>query len=99
MSGKWRLRAELHRPITADQPQRPPKQLHERVGKHTRTIARHISMSSPLLDVWEAASSTPFNPAIGKGSQFTAGIVLLFICMFGVAELSWSCANNAQRSS
>ncbi|EUC31499.1 hypothetical protein COCVIDRAFT_94681 [Bipolaris victoriae FI3] len=34
-------------------------------------------MSSPLLDVWEAAASQPFHPTIGKDTQFTVGFVLL----------------------
>ncbi|KAL1795051.1 hypothetical protein ACET3X_006867 [Alternaria dauci] len=34
-------------------------------------------MSSPLVDVWEAAASSPFSPAIGKDTQFTVGFVLL----------------------
>jgi hypothetical protein len=38
-------------------------------------------MSSPLVDVWEAAASSPFSPAIGKNTQFTVGFVLLAICM------------------
>ncbi|KAJ4366190.1 checkpoint clamp complex protein Rad1 [Neocucurbitaria cava] len=35
-------------------------------------------MSSPLLDVWEAAASSPFSPAVGKNTQFTVGFLLLF---------------------
>ncbi|KAH7138376.1 hypothetical protein B0J11DRAFT_587640 [Dendryphion nanum] len=35
-------------------------------------------MSSPLLDVWEAASASPYHPSIGKDSQFTIGALLLF---------------------
>ncbi|ORY16624.1 hypothetical protein BCR34DRAFT_622324 [Clohesyomyces aquaticus] len=38
-------------------------------------------MSSPLLDVWEAAASSPYKPSIGKGSQFTLGFLLLFISL------------------
>lgn len=38
-------------------------------------------MSSPLLDVWEAASGAPYYPAVGKNTQFTAGFVLLLLCM------------------
>jgi hypothetical protein len=41
-----------------------------------------VHMSSPLLDVWEAASASPYNPSVGKGTQFTLGFVLLFICKF-----------------
>lgn len=36
-------------------------------------------MSSPLLDVWEAASASPFTPAVAKDSQFTLGLVLLTV--------------------
>ncbi|KAF1926177.1 uncharacterized protein M421DRAFT_422852 [Didymella exigua CBS 183.55] len=35
-------------------------------------------MSSPLADVWEAAAASPFQPTIGKNSQFTLGFALLF---------------------
>ncbi|KAJ4335999.1 hypothetical protein N0V87_005720 [Didymella glomerata] len=35
-------------------------------------------MSSPLADVWEAAAASPFQPTIGKNSQFTIGFALLF---------------------
>jgi hypothetical protein len=38
-------------------------------------------MSSPLLDVWEAASASPYSPAVGKNTQLTVGFVLLFLCM------------------
>ncbi|KAH7394451.1 hypothetical protein BKA66DRAFT_300718 [Pyrenochaeta sp. MPI-SDFR-AT-0127] len=38
-------------------------------------------MSSPLLDVWEAAASSPFSPAIGKNTQFTVGFVLLSLSL------------------
>jgi hypothetical protein len=67
--------------------QRPPKQLHE---SHTQTHANctPTPMSSPLLDVWEAAASSPFSPAVGKNTQFTVGFVLLAICMSGALVLS-----------
>ncbi|OAL54027.1 hypothetical protein IQ07DRAFT_641036 [Pyrenochaeta sp. DS3sAY3a] len=38
-------------------------------------------MSSPLLDVWEAAAASPFSPTVGKNAQFTAGFVLLFVSL------------------
>jgi hypothetical protein len=38
-------------------------------------------MSTPLLDVWEAAAASPFSPGIGKETQFTVGFALLAICM------------------
>jgi len=47
-------------------------------------------MSSPLLDVWEAAASSPFTPTIGKDTQFTVGFALLAICMFEARMLSGS---------
>jgi len=56
-------------------------------------------MSSPLLDVWEAAASSPFTPAIGKDTQFTVGFALLAICMFEarmLCMLKWSYANYAR---
>lgn len=37
------------------------------------------SMSSPLLNVWDAAATSPFTPAVAKDSQFTLGLVLLTI--------------------
>jgi hypothetical protein len=46
-------------------------------------------MSSPLLDVWEAAAASPYQPTIGKNTQFTLGFTLMFICMLQVVlELS-----------
>ena len=39
-------------------------------------------MSSTLADVWEAAAASPFQPTIGKETQFTLGFALLFACMF-----------------
>ncbi|KAF2853606.1 hypothetical protein T440DRAFT_390089 [Plenodomus tracheiphilus IPT5] len=38
-------------------------------------------MSSPLLDVWEAAASSPFSPTVGKNAQFTVGFTLLAISL------------------
>ncbi|KAH9880728.1 hypothetical protein IAQ61_001022 [Plenodomus lingam] len=38
-------------------------------------------MSTPLLDVWEAASASPFIPSIGKDSQFVVGFTLLAISL------------------
>jgi hypothetical protein len=32
----------------------------------------------PLNDLWEAAAGQPYQPTIGKDSQFTVGITLLF---------------------
>ncbi|KAF2470999.1 uncharacterized protein BDR25DRAFT_28935 [Lindgomyces ingoldianus] len=52
-------------------------------------------MSSPLLDVWEAAAASPYRPSIGKGSQFTVGFVLLLLSLFlaGIFGLNRSFAN------
>jgi hypothetical protein len=52
-------------------------------------------MSSPLADVWEAAAATPFQPTIGKNSQFTIGFALLFACMFSRTRAVCGRANNA----
>ncbi|KAL5437794.1 hypothetical protein PMIN06_010438 [Paraphaeosphaeria minitans] len=47
-------------------------------------------MSTPLLDVWEAAASSPYQPSISKDSQLTVGAFLLLIALFlaGVFGLS-----------
>jgi hypothetical protein len=91
MSGKWRLpRGEgaqaNHGPrsTSAAHRQRPPKQLPRTAGicNTIRSIVRQPLMSSPLLDVWEAASGSPYYPAVGKNTQLTVGFVLLFLCMF-----------------
>ncbi|KAF2205303.1 hypothetical protein GQ43DRAFT_362651 [Delitschia confertaspora ATCC 74209] len=52
-------------------------------------------MSSPLLDVWEAAAASPYSPTIGKGSQFTVGFLLLLISLLlvGVFSLNRSFVN------
>jgi hypothetical protein len=47
-------------------------------------------MSDPLLNVWEAAASSPFSPGIGKNTQFTVGFVLLAFCMSGASGARWS---------
>ncbi|KAK3355669.1 Rad1-domain-containing protein [Neurospora tetraspora] len=36
-------------------------------------------MDSPLLEVWHAASGSPFLPTVGKGSQFFVAFLLLLI--------------------
>jgi len=51
----------------------------------TSPIARASLMSTPLLDVWEAAASSPFHPTVGKNTQFTFGILLLALCMRAIA--------------
>jgi len=45
----------------------------------------------PLNDLWEAAAGQPYEPTIGKDSQFTVGITLLFtgiryLSLFAVQE-------------
>lgn len=52
-------------------------------------------MSSPLADVWEAAAASPFQPTIGKDSQFTIGFALLFACMFSSRYAVSSRTNDA----
>ncbi|KAF2758739.1 hypothetical protein EJ05DRAFT_500258 [Pseudovirgaria hyperparasitica] len=34
-------------------------------------------MSSPLKQIWDAAAANPYQPAVGKDSQFTVGFALL----------------------
>ncbi|KAL5119766.1 hypothetical protein ACEQ8H_002372 [Pleosporales sp. CAS-2024a] len=38
-------------------------------------------MSSPLLDVWAAAAAAPYQPALAKNAQLTAGCVLLLLSL------------------
>jgi len=38
-------------------------------------------MSSSLLEVWNAAASSPFYPTVGKNSQFFVGFTLLIAGM------------------
>lgn len=47
-------------------------------------------MDSSLRQVWEGASTNPFQPTIAKGSQFTVGFSLLLLGIFlsGVFGLS-----------
>lgn len=47
-----------------------------------------VSMSTPLLDVWEAAASSPYSPSVSKDSQFTIGASLLLIGTWGHWSLS-----------
>jgi hypothetical protein len=49
-------------------------------------------MESSLHQVWESASGSPFEPTIGKGSQFLVGFVLLtagllLSGLFGLSKL------------
>lgn len=49
------------------------------------------SMSSPpLLDVWEAAASSPYHPSVGKDAQFTVGAALLLLGMSLLRLPSWA---------
>lgn len=36
-------------------------------------------MSSPLLEIWEAASASPYQPTVSKNSQFAVGFILLLL--------------------
>ena len=50
-------------------------------------------MEPSLHQVWESAVGNPFEPSIGKGSQFFVGITLLIIGVllsgfFGLSTLS-----------
>jgi len=49
--------------------------------------------STPLHDVWEAASANPYQPTVGKNAQFTVGFTLLLIALvlsglFGLSRVS-----------
>ncbi|KAK3633888.1 hypothetical protein LTR56_004647 [Elasticomyces elasticus] len=37
--------------------------------------------ATPLLDIWEASASQPFQPSIGKSAQLTIGFTLLSIAL------------------
>ncbi|OCK76723.1 hypothetical protein K432DRAFT_407924 [Lepidopterella palustris CBS 459.81] len=52
-------------------------------------------MSSPLNDIWEAASATPYHPTIAKSAQFTAGFTLLIFAFIltGIFGLNRSIVN------
>ncbi|KAK2029979.1 hypothetical protein LX32DRAFT_587582 [Colletotrichum zoysiae] len=52
-------------------------------------------MDSKLLEVWQAAASTPFNPAVGKDTQFFVAFLLLLIGVgfTGVFALNRSITN------
>jgi hypothetical protein len=97
--GKWRVRGSIARQgpqpakveDTTAATRRRPAQL-------TTTIPT-VLMSTPLLDVWEAASSSPFYPTVGKNQQFTFGILLLFLCKWECSELGRAInANGVQPS-
>lgn len=40
--------------------------------------------AQPLRDLWDAAAGQPYEPAIGKNSQFTVGFTLLLTGMLGM---------------
>lgn len=65
------------------------------VGDSFKPSLIHCTMSSPLADVWEAAAASPFQPTIGKNSQFTIGFALLFACRLSSTRAVRSRANNA----
>ncbi|KAJ0303474.1 hypothetical protein COL5a_008788 [Colletotrichum fioriniae] len=49
-------------------------------------------MDSSLLEVWQAAASTPFQPAVAKDSQFFIAFLLLLI---GVAITGFFALNRS----
>lgn len=84
--------AELPGPITRRSPpsrlQRGHRALEPRLHSRRKTLnCCQLLMSSPLLDVWEAASGSPYYPAVGKNAQFTVGFTLLLFCTL---EQAWS---------
>ncbi|KAK5695817.1 checkpoint clamp complex protein Rad1 [Elasticomyces elasticus] len=49
--------------------------------------------ATPLLDIWEASASQPFQPSVGKSAQLTIGFTLLSIALllsglFGLMRIS-----------
>lgn len=52
-------------------------------------------MDSSLLEVWQAAASTPFQPAVAKDSQFFIAFLLLLIgvAITGFFALSKLCSS------
>jgi hypothetical protein len=72
-----------HRPITAQHPRAKGHRggIDGQLQQHPHAIAHHRTMSSPLLDVWEAAAGSPYHPGVGKNTQFTVGFGLLLFCM------------------
>jgi len=43
--------------------------------------------ATPLLDVWNAAAGSPYEPTIGKNSQLALGFSLLSFGTFDQCEL------------
>lgn len=52
-------------------------------------------MSSPILEIWEAASALPYQPAVSKNSQFAVGFILLLLAFIltGIFGLNRSLVN------
>jgi hypothetical protein len=46
-------------------------------------------MSTPLKELWDAASGQPYYPLVGKDGQFTVGFTLL---LFGMSFWSSICS-------
>lgn len=79
-----------HGPISVDRPARRCERTPASSTTAPSTRPNHCStMSSPLTDVWEAAAASPFQPAIGKDSQFALGFALLFACELRCCAPSW----------
>lgn len=50
--------------------------------------------ATPLHDIWEASASQPFEPTVGKNTQFRVGFALLLIALvltglFGLSMYPW----------
>lgn len=52
-------------------------------------------MSSPLLEIWEVASASPYQPTVSKSSQFAVGFILLLLAfvLTGIFGLNRSLVN------
>ena len=92
---KWAVRAQWRRCLARRRQPRGSSAKLEDTAPRSSIAApppnyhHQFHMSSPLLDVWEAASSSPYQPTVGKGSQFTVGFLLLLI---GKSRVSVCCS-------
>jgi hypothetical protein len=59
-----------------------PKELRPFTSGHIIAFLAPKMSQMSLHEIWEAAASSPFNPTIGKGGQFTVGFSLLVTGMF-----------------
>ena len=53
--------------------------------------------ATPLKDIWDASVSQPFNPTVGKESQFNVGFTLLLFAVICTSLFGLSKSMNADR--